>query len=318
MASSTIDCDGRDVASEHDGCAIDVNVTVGRGGPMWARVAMSPAAPELLASGFVFAEGPRWRGDRLWLSDMHGESVWTVDLSGQRELVVELPGRRPSGLGFLPNGDLLIVSMLERQILRWNGSELDVHADVSDLIPSGCNDMVVDGDGRAYVGSFPPPSSPDGQIVLVEPDGTARLAADDVVFPNGTVITADGTKLIVAESLGRRLTEFDISPDGSLTDRRMYADCPGRGPDGICLDEEGAVWAAMPLARQFQRILPGGAVANSISVDERMAIACALGGPDRTTLFLLTANDHAPEALRGTRDSQIHIVTVPVAGAILP
>lgn len=272
----------------------------------------------MLASGFVFAEGPRWHGDKLWLSDMHGESVWTVDLSGQRELVVELPGRRPSGLGFLPNGDLLIVSMLERQILRWDGSELDVHADVADHIRTGCNDMVVDSDGRAYVGSFPPPSSPDGQIVLVEPDGTARLAADDVVFPNGTVITPDGTKLIVAESLGRRLTEFNISPDGSLTDRRTYADCPGRGPDGICLDAEGAVWAAMPLARQFQRILPGGAVASSISVEERMAIACALGGPDRTTLFLLTANDHAPEALRGTRDSQVHIVTVPVAGAGLP
>lgn len=278
----------------------------------------SPVDPELLASGFVFAEGPRWHGDKLWLSDMHGESVWTVDLSGQRELVVELPGRRPSGLGFLPNGDLLIVSMLERQILRWDGSELDVHADVADHIRTGCNDMVVDSDGRAYVGSFPPPSSPDGQIVLVEPDGTARLAADDVVFPNGTVITPDGTKLIVAESLGRRLTEFNISPDGSLTDRRTYADCPGRGPDGICLDAEGAVWAAMPLARQFQRILPGGAVASSISVEERMAIACTLGGPDRTTLFLLTANDHAPEALRGTRDSQVHIVTVPVAGAGLP
>jgi sugar lactone lactonase YvrE len=285
---------------------------------METAMSNNPSVPELLTGGFVFAEGPRWHGDKLWLSDMHGESVWTVELSGQRELVVDLPGRRPSGLGFLPNGDLLIVSMLERQILRWNGSELGVHADVSDLIASGCNDMVVDGDGRAYVGSFPPPSSPDGQIVLVEPDGTARLAADDVVFPNGTVITPDGMKLIVAESLGRRLTEFAISADGSLTDRRMYADCPGRGPDGICLDEEGAVWAAMPLARQFQRILPGGAIANSITVDERMAIACALGGPDRTTLFLLTANDHAPEALRGTRDSQIHIMTVPDAGAGLP
>jgi sugar lactone lactonase YvrE len=249
---------------------------------------------------------------------MHGESVWTVDLSGKRELVLDLPGRRPSGLGFLPDGDLLIVSMLEREILRWNGLELSVHADLSDLIDSGCNDMVVDVHGRAFVGSFPPPSSPSGSIVLVEPDGSARIAAEGVVFPNGSVITPDGDTLIVAESLGRCLTAFDISSDGSLTHRRVYAECPGRGPDGICLDEEGGVWAAMPLAREFQRLLPGGAVTDTVAIEGRLAIACALGGPGRTTLFLLTANDHAPEALRGTRDSRIDVLTVPAAGVGVP
>jgi len=273
--------------------------------------------PTLLADGFVFGEGPRWRQDRLWLSDMYGQAVWTVDESGHRELVVELPGRRPSGLGFLPDGDLLIVSMLERQVLRWNGSELQIHAELGNLIATGCNDMVVNSDGRAYVGSFPSPSSPKGPIVLIEPDGTARVAAEDVVFPNGSVITPDGV-LIVAESLGRCLTAFDIASDGSLSNRRSYAECPGRGPDGICLDKEGAVWAAMPLAREFQRILPGGAITASISVDGRMAIACALGGRDRNTLFLLSANDHAPEALRGTRDGQIHVIRVPVEGAGIP
>lgn len=273
--------------------------------------------PKVLAGGFVFGEGPRWSGDRLWLSDMHGEAVWTVDLFGQRELVVELPGRRPSGLGFLPDGDLLIVSMLEPQVLRWNGSELRVHAELSDCVTTGCNDMVVNGDGRAYVGSFPSPSSPKGPIVLVEPDGTARVVAEDVVFPNGSVITPDNV-LIVAESLGRCLTAFDISSDGSLSHRRSYADCPGRGPDGICLDREGAIWAAMPLAREFQRILPGGAVTASISVDGRMAIACALGGPERKTLFLLSANDHAPEALQGTHDGRIDIVRVAVGGTGIP
>ena len=276
------------------------------------------ATPELLTGGLVFGEGPRWRDDRLWFSDMHGEAVWTVDLSGRRELVMELPGRRPSGLGFLPNGDLLVVSMLEREILRWNGSAVTVHADLSQLISDGCNDMVVDGDGRAYVGSFPAPSSPEGSIVLVEPDGNARLVAENVVFPNGTVIKPDGTVLIVAESLGRRLTAFDISAGGSLTSRRLYADCPGRGPDGICLDEEGAVWAAMPLAGEFQRILPGGAIADSISVEGRMVIACALGGPERRTLFLLSATDHSPEALKGTRDGRIDVVRVPVGGAGIP
>jgi sugar lactone lactonase YvrE len=254
----------------------------------------------------------------LWFSDMHGETVWTVDLTGHRELVVELPGRRPSGLGFLPNGDLLIVSMLDRQILRWRPTELTLHADVSKLITTGCNDMVVDRSGRAYVGSFPSPTSPEGPIVLVETDGTSRVVAEDVVFPNGSVITPDGKILIVAESLGRRLTAFDIAADAALTNRRTYADCPGRGPDGICLDEAGAVWAAMPVAREFQRILPGGAVTDSISVDGRMAIACALGGPDRRTLFLLSANDHAPEALRGTHDGRIDTIGVPIAGAGIP
>jgi len=277
-----------------------------------------PLASELLTSDLVFGEGPRWRNDRLWFSDMHGEAVWTVDLSGRRELVVELPGRRPSGLGFLPNGDLLIVSMLEREILRWNQSEITLHADISDLIGDACNDMVVSSDGRAYVGSFPPPASPTGSIVLVEPDGTHRTVAEDMIIPNGTVITPDGKTLIVAESLGRRLTAFAIASDGSLTDRRVYADCPERGPDGICLDEEGAIWTSMPLARVFERILPGGEVTHSISVEGRMAIACALGGPDRRTLFLLSANDHSPEALRGTRDGRIDIVRVSVAGAGIP
>lgn len=273
---------------------------------------------QVLTDGLVFGEAPRWRSDRLWFSDMHGESVWTVDLDGHRELVVELPGRKPSGLGFLPGGDLLIVSMLEREILRWDGVELSVHADLSRLVTTGLNDMVVGHDGNAYVGCYPLVAEPAGPIVLVEPDGSARIVADDVVFPNGSVITPDGNTLIVAESLGRRLTAFDIEADGSLSGRRVYADCPGRGPDGICLDAEGAIWAAMPLAREFQRILPGGEIAESVTVDGRMAIACALGGPDRRSLFLLTANEHAEDALHGTHDGRIDVLRVPVAGAGLP
>jgi sugar lactone lactonase YvrE len=273
--------------------------------------------PRLLVDGLVFGEGPRWRDDRLWFSDMHGEAVWTVDLDGHRELVVELPGRKPSGLGFLPGGDLLIVSMDEREILRWNGSELSTHADASGLVSTALNDMVVAENGNAYVGSFPLVAEPAGPIVLVEPDGAARIVAE-VVFPNGTVITPDGTTLIVAESLGRCLTAFDIDADGSLSGRRMFADLPGRGPDGICLDAEGAIWAAMPLARRFERILPGGEVVETVDVDGRMAIACALGGPDRRTLFLLTANDHSADALRGTHDGRIDVVQVPVPGAGLP
>lgn len=300
------------------GAGVDLAVTVTGRATRGSQVSERPAVPKVLTSGFVFGEGPRWRDDRLWFSDMHGEAVWTVDLAGTRELVVEVPGRRPSGLGFLPDGDLLIVSMLDRQILRWDGADLRVHADLSGLIDTGCNDMVVDGGGRAYVGSFPPPSSPSGSIVLVEPGGAARTVAEDVIFPNGTVITGDGTTLIVAESLGRRLTAFTVAVDGSLGHRRVYADCPGFGPDGICLDDEGAVWAAMPLAREFQRILPGGEVTGTVSVEGRMAIACGLGGPDRRTLFLLTADHHDPDALRGTRNARIDVLRVEVAGTGTP
>lgn len=271
-----------------------------------------------LTDDLVFGEGPRWREDRLWFSDMHGEAVWTVDLAGHREKILDLPGRRPSGLGFLPDGDLLIVSMLDRQILRLSGSVLSLHADLSDKVAVGINDMVVDTQGRAYVGSFPPPATPAGVIVLVDPDGTSRIASDEVTLPNGAVITPDGASLIVAESLGRCLTSFDIATDGSLSNRKMFADLPGFGPDGICLDEEGAIWAAMPLARGFLRIRPGGQVTEMISLEGRMAIVCALGGPDRRSLFLLTALEHAPSLLEGTREARIDVGRVTVPGAGIP
>jgi sugar lactone lactonase YvrE len=275
-------------------------------------------SPSFLSGDIVFGEGPRWREGVLWFSDMHGESVWTVDLSGKRTKVVDVPGRRPSGLGFLPNGDLLIASMLEAEILRWDGTHLSAYADLTSHFVKGCNDMVVDRDGRAYVGSFPSVETPSGRIVAVDPSGLARVVADDVVIPNGSAIGPDGTTFIVAESLGRRITAFDIERNGDLSNRRVYADCPDRGPDGICLDMEGAVWAAMPLAREFQRIMPGGEVVDSISIDGRMAIACTLGGPDRKTLLLLTALDHDPAALAGTREAQIHTVNVAVPGAGIP
>ena len=208
--------------------------------------------------------------------------------------------------------------MLEREVLRLNESGITLHADLSHLVPDALNDMVVGSDGRAYVGSFPPASAPVGTLIMVDSDGTPHVAAEEMIIPNGSVITPDGKMLIIAESLGRRLTSFTIQPDGSLVDRRVYADCAGRGPDGICMDAEGAIWTAMTLAREFQRILPGGEVTDAISIDGRMAIACALGGPDRRTLFLLTAREHAAEALAGTHHGRIDVVQVPVAGVGIP
>ena len=275
-------------------------------------------APELLVDELVFAEGPRWRGDQLWFSDMHGEAVRTVDLSGRLETVVELPGREPSGLGFLPDGTLLVVSMLEPEILRVDGRDVSVHADLSTLVGDRCNDMVVDRHGNAYVGTFPPVSDPQGVLVLVGPDGAARIVAEDVAFPNGCVVADDGRRLIVAESLGRRFTEFEITPDGSLTGRRVYVDCAPYGPDGICIDTERALWAAMPLAHEFQRIAPGGEVLDRIPMGDRLAIACTLGGPELRTLFLLTSKELPGESIKSTRDAAIHIVDVRVPGTGSP
>jgi len=275
-------------------------------------------APQLLVEGLVFGEGPRWREDRLWFSDMYDEAVYTTDLSGRLERVVELPHRQPSGLGFLPDGSLLIVSMLEPEILRWDGQELRVHADLRGLVRDGCNDMVVDARGSAYVGSFPPASNPKGVIVHVSPHGSARIAAEDVIFPNGSVLTEDGATLIVAESMGRRITCFSIASDGSLTDRTTFADCPTDAADGICLDLDGAIWAAFPLAHEFRRIAPGGEVLDRVSMGDRLAIACSLGGPELRTLFLLTSLALPGDAIRGTRSATVHVVDVKVPGTGSP
>lgn len=280
---------------------------------------MTRSEPALLVDGLVFGEAPRWRDGRCWFSDMHDEAVHTVDLDGHRETVVRLPGRRPSGLGFLPDGTLLVVSMLEPEVLRIADGDVAVHADLRPLVPHHCNDMVVDRRGNAYVGSYPASvAAPEGPLVLVRPDGTAAVVAEGLRFPNGCVVTPDGQTLLVNESIGRRITAFTIADDGTLHDRRVFADVAPGGPDGLCLDAEGAVWAAMTLAREFRRIAPGGEVLDTVAVDGRLAIACTLGGPDLRTLFLLTAREHAPDTLAGTRDATIHVVDVDVPGAGSP
>ena len=237
---------------------------------------------------------------------MHGEAVYSVGLDGHRRCEVALPGRRPSGLGFLPDGSMLVVSIGERRVLRWDGASLSVHADLAHLEALGCNDMIVTDEGVAYVGAFPDPARPLASIYRVDPDGQTAVAATDVSFPNGMVITPERS-LIVAESMGRRFAEFDIGPDGSLRNRRVYAECPGFGPDGICLDAEGFIWAAMPLGRQFQRIAPGGAVQTTIPMGNRMAIACARSADPNAAICSCSVlsntpppNWRAPETLGST------------------
>jgi sugar lactone lactonase YvrE len=267
-----------------------------------------------LAKGFCFGEGPRWFEGLLWFSDMLGEAVHTVTLHGEMTTLA-LPGHAPSGLGFRPDGSLLIASTEKRQVLRYDGDVVVTAADLSGIVPANLGDMVVDGLGRAYVGSQ---AYEGGVIVRVDAEETATVVAEDLAFPNGMVITPDGRTLIVAESIGRRLTAFTIDADGSLSDRRVFADGLDGPPDGICLDAEGGVWTSMTLANQFERIVEGGTVTDRIDLGERVAIACMLGGPERRTLFMLSSTSAYPPRLVGTKLSRLDTTTVDIAGAGLP
>lgn len=275
-----------------------------------------------LANGFCFGEGARWFEGLVWFSDMLGEAVHTVTLGGEMS-TLDLAGHSPSGLGFRQDGTLLIVSTERRQVLGYDGETVTTVADLSGLVPADLGDMVVDRHGCAYVGSQ---ARNGGVIVRVDPDRDvaerATVVAGDLDFPNGMAITPDGATLIVAESTARRLTAFTITADGSLCDRRVFADGLDGPPDGICLDGGGGVWAAMTLAHQFERIVESGGgeciVTDRIDMGDRTAIACTLGGPEGRTLFLLSSTDAYPQRLIGTKLSRLDATTVDVPAAALP
>lgn len=284
-----------------------------------------------LASGLHFGEAPRWHDGALWFSDFFDYAVKTVDLSGHVEVKVSVPDR-PSGLGWLPDGRLLIVSMTERVVLRLEGARLVLHADLSQIATFHCNDMVVDSAGRAYVGNFGfdldtaeingtlddvLAAHSGATMARVDPDGSVHAAATGLTFPNGTVITPDGKTMIVAESFARRLTAFDIEADGSLSNRRVWADLGTRVPDGICLDTEGAVWVANPVANECFRVGEGGEILDIVETDQR-CFACMLGGEDRRTLFMLTSQFSLAVEAAAHRTGNVLIADVDVAGAGLP
>lgn len=280
-----------------------------------------PRRTTILLEGLVFPEGPRWHGGKLWFSDMHAYRVMTVDLDGRRETVVDVPGQ-PSGLGWLPEGQLLVVSMTDRRLLRLAAGGLVEVADLSNLASYHCNDMVVDAHGRAYVGHFGFDALAQqpfrtAEIILVTPDGGARVVADALHFPNGTVITVDGRTLIVGETAAGRLTAFDVDSNGSLGGRRLWAQLDGPLPDGICLDAEGAIWVASPFSAEVVRVREGGQITDRIGVSTQ-AFACMLGGADRRTLFVCTAETAFPEEARAKRTGRIEVVEVDVPGSGFP
>jgi len=275
---------------------------------------------EILIDGLRFPEGPRWHDGRLWFSDMHSQQVLAVDPEGSTETIATVP-QDPSGLGWLPDGRLLVVSMRDRRLLRLDPEGLVEHADLSAVASFHCNDMVVDARGRAYVGNFGFDLHGGEQpvattLALVDPDGRVRVAAENLRFPNGTVITPDGRTLIVGESFGACLTAFDIAEDGSLGGRREWARMTGAVPDGICLDAEGAIWAASPVGGGVLRLLEGGEVTHRVEV-EHEAFACMLGGPERRTLFICTSANSDPDQT-AVRSGRIERVEVDVPGAGLP
>jgi sugar lactone lactonase YvrE len=276
--------------------------------------------------GLAFPEGPRWHDGRLFFSDQHAHQVLALAPDGTVEEIVRVE-QQPSGLGWTPDGDLLIVSMIDRRLLRLErgapeGKGLHEVADLSTLATYHCNDMVVSADGRAYVGNFgfdldngerPRPA----ELIAVDPDGTATIAADEMQFPNGSVVTPDGRTLIVGETVAGRLTAFTIAPDGRLTDRRVWAQLEGALPDGICLDAEGAIWLACPLSRRCLRVAEGGEVLEEIAT-EQSAFACMLGGADRRTLYICTSEMASSSDTVSKRPGRIRTRTVDVAGAGLP
>jgi sugar lactone lactonase YvrE len=280
--------------------------------------------PRVLLSGIAFGEQPRWHDGRLWFSDWGLREVIAVDLDGQSEVMARAPSF-PCCADWLPDGRLLVVSGGEGLLLRQESDgSLVTHADLNEAsTPPAGNELVVDGRGNAYVngGGFDlmagEPFAP-GVIALATPDGRVRQAADDLAFPNGMLITPDNATLIVAESYAKRLTAFDIGADGELASRRVWADLGDGIPDGICLDADAAVWYGDVPNKRCVRVREGGEVLETIELD-RGCFACALGGPDRRTLFMMATEWNGPERMFAEpRTGQVLTTEAPAAGVGWP
>lgn len=276
---------------------------------------------EHLVGDVDFGEGLRWHDGRLWYSDMY-RGVFAVSEEGRRERIVTLDDQ-PSGLGWLPDGRLLVVSMLHQAVLRLEaGGVLVPHADLSGLALGPCNDMVVAADGTAYVTTFgfdayAGEERRPGCLVRVAPDGAAEVAATDLAFPNGSVILPGGRTLVVGETFTGQYTAFTIGGDGRLADRRTWADVSPSTPDGCSLDIEGGIWFADPAGRSVARVVEGGSVTHRVAI-EPTPYACALGGADGCTLFVTTATGFRAEEVAGKGEGSIQTLRAPFPHAGLP
>ena len=277
-----------------------------------------------LLTGLAFGESPRWHDGRLWLANWGAQEVLAVDPRGTSEVVTRVPTTLPISIDWLPDGRMLIVSGPESLLLRAESDgSLATHADLSGLSDKGWNEIVVDGRGNAYVngGGFDMMAGEEfapGLIALLTPDGKLRQVADGIGFPNGMAVTPDNSTLIVAESYARRLTAFDIEPDGALSKRRVWADLGDGVPDGICIDSEAAVWYADVPNKRCSRVREGGEVLETLELD-RAGFACMLGGDAGTTLFVLAAEWRGPGAMfDAARTGQVLTAQAPAPHAGWP
>jgi sugar lactone lactonase YvrE len=301
---------------------------------------MSERKLHTLVAGGDFFEGPRYRDGRWWVSDFYRHSVLTIDRDGHEELVMEVEGQ-PSGLGWLPDGSMLVVSMKDHRLLRrYPDGRVEQHADLAEHVGGHLNDLVVDNQGRAYVGDFgfdlmagavPVKTT----LKRVDLDGTITVVADELAFPNGMVITPDGRSLIVGETFGGRYTAFSISDDGSLHQRSVWAQVTpeppagttladflaagGFAPDGCCLDGEGHIWSADADGQRCVRLAPGGEIVEEITMPDGLGcFACMLGGEDGRTLLMCAAPDFGEHTRTGQREGVLLTTEVGVPHAGLP
>ncbi len=294
---------------------------------------MTTYTASTLHEGLSFGEAPRWHGGRLWFSDFYRYGVFSIAPDGSDErLEVSVPGQ-PSGLGWLPDGSLLIVSMTDHRVLRYDGTATEQYADISEYCGFWANDMVVGDNGVAYVGNFgfdldvmlrdvgvegmlasPPPAT---HVVVLADGGAVLQVVDGMEFPNGSVLNDEGTLLIVAETMPFRLTAFDVAADGTLSGRRVFAQLEFVPADGICLDADGQVWVANALAPECIRVKEGGEI-TARATTSQTAFACMLGGDDRRDLYIMTAPTSSRFEIADQRAGRIERVTVDVRGAGRP
>jgi sugar lactone lactonase YvrE len=292
-----------------------------------------------LLEGGAFFEGPRWRDGLWWVSDFYRGIVVTVTPDGAEQVVLEVP-EQPSGLGWMPDGSLLVASRKDFRVLRRSpDGEVSEHADLSGMAAGHLNDMVVDAQGRAYVGNFgfdlmagADPSATD--LIRVDPDGTASVAASGLWFPNGTVITPDGGTLIVGETVAARYTQFRVADDGSLGDRTVWGQIEPEpsfesfeqtlaglkfAPDGCALDAEGHIWSADGVGGRVARLAPGGEIVDEVRGPDGLGVfACMLGGEDGRTLLICAAPDFLEHRRMDKREAVLLATTVDVPHAGLP
>jgi sugar lactone lactonase YvrE len=287
----------------------------------------------IIREGLAYGEGPRWHDGRLWYSDFYRHGVFSMEGDGSDErLEVEVPGQ-PSGLGWTPDGDLLCVSGVDQRILRVHDGVATTFCDISEYCEFWANEMVVSSTGHCYVGSFgfdldqtlldigvegllasPPPTT---NLVVVSPQGEVIQSIPDIAFPNGSLISPDGTTLFVNETLAYRISAFTINDDGTLRDRRVWAQLEFVATDGSCLDADGEIWVANAIAPQCLRVKEGGEVTGVVNTTQN-AFACMLGGEDRRTLYVMTAPNSSRFEIADVRLAKIESVRVDVAGVGLP